>query len=43
VSPIESRNQIENGHLTGHSNLIIEKGIDQMTEYTQDRLLSLAL
>ena len=40
MSPIDSQNKIVHGHLAVGFNLNIEKGIEWMTEYTQDKLLS---
>ncbi len=37
TSPVESQNQIVHGHLRVHTNLNIEKGIEQMGRYTDEK------
>ena len=37
TSPVESQSQIVHGHLGVHTNLNIEKGIERMTKYTDEK------
>ena len=37
TSPVESQNQIVHGHLGVQTNLNIEKGIERMAKYTDER------
>ena len=37
TSVVESQNKIVHGHLSVHTNLNIEKGIEQMTRYTDEK------
>ena len=37
TSPVESQNQIVHGHLGVRTNLNIEKGIERMTKYTDEK------
>ena len=41
TSPVESQNQIVHGHLRVRTNLNIEKGIEWMTRYTDEKAAEL--